>query len=85
MSTRADNRETLAIRAALAAFSETLNRELEQLDQADLAELDATKHRHVSVLFGVKKPIVAVTTVTFTSDVEAVRYVLAVTKKEGTG
>lgn len=77
MTTRADNTETLAIRAALQAFSETLNRELEAIGGMPLGHLDGTEHRHVSLLLGAARPIVVIVDVRFTSDAAAVDDALA--------
>lgn len=83
MSTAADNRETLAIRRALAAFSETLDRELRGLVLEDLDELDGTRHGHGSLLLTNGKPIAVIVTLEFTADPNVIADMVKRAKRKG--
>lgn len=72
----ADNREALAVRKAVEAFSETLKRELAGLASVDLTELDGSCHQHMSLLFAETKTFVVSTRLIFSSDPEFVRLAL---------
>jgi hypothetical protein len=81
MTTRADNAETLAIRAAFEAFVERLNHELHALNGSELAELDGSRHAHVSLLVNSDgKTFVVATVVQFNSDPAAIEAAIQLAK-----
>jgi hypothetical protein len=77
--------KTLAIRAALGAFGDRLNKELTDLGEATLDELNHSSHEHVSLVVGGNgKPIVVLTRVFFCSDPGAVEAALKLAKDRPT-